>query len=254
MLTVKPEMMKIIGALAALSFAGLIAGCASTSYVYRPSVAAGPESGYTVAHYAVPPDSPRGDVYVSSFGVTTLHVAPNVDAPMLHVRLAVANNTGSGPWTADAREQRVTIAGGQAVGPTYANSDEGGPILIVGTGQRRMLDLYYGLPPGAGDARAVPAFDLNWKVDTGQRTIAQNTPFTRDVVPAGSASPAPPAFVAVGLGWGPGWWWYDPAWPSAPVVVGVRPTVIRYAAPPFVVGRPLWHGHAVAGWHAHHWR
>jgi len=236
------------------SFARLLAvaalpllGCASTAYVYRPAVGAAPETEYTVAQYRVPPEAPRGEVYVSSFGITSLAVAPNVEMPMLHVRLGIANTSGTAPWTADAREQRLAIIGRPSAGPTYANSDAGGPLVTIPQGQQRALDLYYALPAGERDARDLPSFDVSWTVHTADRVIAERTPFLRDLAPAGPAAPPPP-FVAVGLGWGPGWW-YDPLWPYPAAVVGFRPFVAHYAGPRYLIGgRPTW---VAPGWRGH---
>ena len=235
--------------------AAALVGCASTSYVYRPASAAAPETGYMMARYGVPAEAPRGEVFVTSFGVTRLAVAPNVEAPMLHVRVGVANNAAPTPWTIDAREQRLTIAGGGSVGPTYANSDGGGPIVTIPVGQQRVVDLYYALPVGERDARDVPSFEVSWTVRTGDRVVAERTPFLRDVAPA-EGSPPPPAFVAVGLGWGAAWW-YDPLWPYPAAVAAYRPIIVHYTAPAYVarpapgLGPPGWRGRPVARWRGH---
>jgi hypothetical protein len=214
----------------------LLGGCASTDYVYRPTAAAAPETGYTVARYGVPPEAPRGEVYVTSYGVTKVDVAPDTQAAMLHVRMGISNTSGTEPWTADAREQQATVPGRGRVGPTYANSDAGGPLVTVPQGQQRVLDLYYALPAGHQDERNVPGFDLSWTVRTGSRTVAQQTPFARGELPAGTAAAPPPPFVAIGLGWGP-YWWYDPLWPYPSAVIGFRPLIVR-ATPPFRGVRP----------------
>jgi hypothetical protein len=238
----------------------LASGCA-TEYVFRPTSAAGPETGYMVARYGVPPEGPTGEIYLTSFGTTSLEVGPGASAEMLHVRLGMSNTVGRVPWTADAREQLVALPGQPPRGPTYANSDAGGPIITAPPGTQRVLDLYYLLPPNLQGSRVLTWFNVSWVAHTGPRMVAQRTSFALSEAPA-SAGPPPPAFVSVGLGWGP-LWWYDPLWPYPLAVTGFRPVIVHYSAPPFVVGPGahrfggggggVWRGHPPGGggWRGH---
>src|SRR6185369_17976194 len=91
---------------AGLAFALLALGAAcAPSYVYRPTEMVNAETaGYPTARYPVPPESPRGEAYVTSFGIVDMDVAPGIKAPLLNVRLAVANNSTE-IWQLDTRQQ-----------------------------------------------------------------------------------------------------------------------------------------------------
>jgi hypothetical protein len=221
-----------------------LGGCA-VPYVYRPTIGAVPESGYLVARYSIPPEASRGEVLVTSFGVTKLEVAPKTPAPMLHVRMGMTNTSSPVPWTIDAREQLATVAGLGPLTPRYANSDSGGPVVTVPAGQNRVLDLSYALAPGDQADRDVPYFDVTWKVHMGDRVIAQRTPFQRTESPYyAEGGLAPPGYFAVGLGWSP-FWWYDPFWPY-PVAAFGFPVVVPHGA--FHTYAPYGHVYGGAGW------
>src|SRR5262249_2147774 len=160
----KEAVMRVRSVMLAVLAAGLaLPGCA-TSYVYRPTSGAAPESGYLVARYGVPPEAPQGEVLVTSFGVTTVDVAANTRAPVLHVRLGVTSTTGVVPWAVAAPEQLASIGGRAPVPPSFANSDSGGPVVTVPPGQRRVLDLFYALAPGQQSEGDLPYFEVSWKV------------------------------------------------------------------------------------------
>src|SRR5262249_37770424 len=150
---------------------------------YQPTEQlSGQSRGFPMARYNIPPESPRGDVTVVSYGVTELQVAPESGAhePFVHVRMTVANNNADGPWTVDTREQLLAIGGEGQSRPAYVNTDQpGSPTLTLAAGQKRALDLYYPLPATMRGASALPSFDLVWNVHTDRRVVAERTPFER---------------------------------------------------------------------------
>lgn len=238
-----------IGRVTALAVVLAAGGCATNQYLFVPTEnATATTEGYPAARYPVPPESPRGTVYVASFGVVSADVAHHgPQTPMLEVRMTVSNDSGAGPWTVDTREQLLEIPG---AGPSRAaamNSDQqGGPVLTVPPGQKRTLDLYYPLPPSMPTAdKLAPSFDLMWRVQTPERLVAQRTPFDKQrIEPA-----AQPMYADVGLGWGP-YWWYDPFYPG--LAFYPTPLILHPAHPVHVHGRPhpvtnisSWHGHPV---------
>jgi hypothetical protein len=211
------------------------AGCAH-EYAYWPAGPAG--GGGPAARYPIPPEAPRGEVYVTSFGYTDMDVNEGQSALMPHARLVVVNN-GPDAWTLDGREQQLLVAPNQTpLRPAFANTDAGqGPLYTVPPATRRTFDFYYQVPPPLDDPRNVGWFELEWRVNAGAQPIAQRTPFQRfEDRPAGY-NPYP-AYVFVGLGWGP-LWWYDPFYRY------VHPPIIRgYYYPP-IRGRtygPTWRG------------
>lgn len=220
----------ISAVLSAVVSAGLVAGCASHSYLYAPEGAQASAEGRPVTRILIPQEEPRGEVRVESFGMTTLEAASadrQIDA--LHVRLTVGNDVGAGPFTVDTREQLLEIRGQGRSRPIFVNTDRASlPIIEIPRREQRVLDLYYPLPATIDDAEDLGQFDLLWQVDTGARTVAERTPFGRIEV-------EPEALDASSLyaGWG-AYWWYDPFYPRhsfpyrQPVIVrGPGPVVVR---------------------------
>jgi len=221
-------------ALAVALLAG--AGCAH-EYGYWPMDQSG---NGPAARTPIPPEAPRGEVYVTSFGFTSMDVAPGQSDQVLHARL-VAVNKGPDAWTIDGREQRMQVAPDRpALPPAFANTDAGaGPIYTVPPGRQRVFDFYYQVPPPLNDPRALSFFELQWRVNVSGQPIAERTPFQRFEDRSGEgAYDAYPDSVYVGLGWGASWW-YGPGFPYA------SPPVIRgYYYPPMHARTygPTWSG------------
>jgi hypothetical protein len=218
--------------------ASAAAGCVH-EYAYVP---VGPGTGNgPAARYPIPPDAPRGEVYVTSFGFTLMDVAQGRSAQMMHARVVAVNNTGQETWTLDGRDQQLVVAPGQPLlQPAFANTDAGaGPVYAVPPGQRRVLDLYYAVPPPFDDPTRLGSFELDWRVNVGNLPIASRTPFQRlEGAPAGYAPY--PDYVFVGLGWAP-LWWYGPFFPHA---YAYRPVIHNYYYPPIRARTygPTWRG------------
>src|SRR6188472_180746 len=67
--------------------------------------------GAPASRYAIPPEAPRGEVYVTSFGFTQMDVAEGRRADMMHARLVAVNNGGD-TWTVDGRAQQLVVGTG----------------------------------------------------------------------------------------------------------------------------------------------
>jgi len=197
-------------------------GCAH-EFTYLPVDNAG---GGPASRYGIPPEAPRGEVYVTSFGFTQMDVAPGQTGDMMHARLAVVNNSVA-VWTVDGRAQQLEISPGQPpLTAAFINTDAGaGPIYMVPPAQHRVFDFYYPLPAPLNPAQQLGGFQLDWRVDVAGRMVAQRTPFQRFDQSRGVYETYPP-YVYVGLGWGPGWW-YGPMYP-----IGYRPVIRGYYYPP----------------------
>ncbi|MRG97399.1 hypothetical protein [Polyangium spumosum] len=207
-------------------------GC-GPSYYYQPAEQADASvSGHPAARYVVPPGSAKGDVRVSSFGVTDVRLSED-DEPIrsLHVRLVVANEDGEEAWAVDTRALRVQFAGFEgAAAPAFANAtDSNMPVVVVPRGGSTTIDVYYPLPESLRGAKDLPQFDVIWSVRTEDRVVTQRTPFERRAI-----QPPPSTFA---YGWGAGaypYWWYDPFFYPRTVVVPAapaRPRVYYYGYP-----------------------
>jgi hypothetical protein len=238
--------------MAALAAAALaIVGCRSAQYLFQPSLdVAVTSADRPEALYRIPPQRPRGNLYVASLGLIHADVAQTGrDTPLLHLRLTLANDSDDGPWTVDAREQLVAIPGAGQSRPALVNSDQqGAPNLTIAPKQRKVVDLYYVLPPDISSPADLPAFDLLWHVQTPAQLVADHTPYTRVRVES------PKANVYTSLALGLSDWWYDPLYPTLtftppPVVLHEKfPALVKQPPHPRIIvgdGR----GHAVPPGH-----
>jgi hypothetical protein len=220
--------------------ATLLGACAAPrAYTFRPSFPSVADThGHAAAVYSLPPERPEGEVRVLSSGIIDMQSAPGAGTfPVLHLRLLIANNGDQTAWTLDTRQVFVDIPGEGGAGVLYANADGGSmPLVAVGRGERRTVDLYFPVPGPVAHAGRLPAFDLRWQVQTGARMVAERTPFLRMEV-----DPPPPAHVhaALAVGWWP-IWWVHPHYPRAHVFVH---------APIVVVPRPAYRAYVVAPHH-----
>jgi hypothetical protein len=217
---------------------GCLAGCAipGSQYVFRPTEQVNSTiAGYPASHYKVPPEEPRGEIDITSFGITRMQVVEKGPiSRLLHVRMVVSNASDAGPWTIDAREQLLSVTGEGQSRPAYVNTDVRSlPLVLVEPRQQKTIDLYYTLPRGMQTSPKLNHFEVFWHVVTPGRVLAERTPFERreieneirrtDDVNLG---------VAYAAGWGP-IWWYDPFYP----LTTFRHAVILHNQNPILVRR-----------------
>lgn len=212
-------------------------GCTAGYYAYEPMPPTRPPSvvrSQDEVRYMLPPEAPRGNVTVSSFGVTELNPDEGPDIPVIHIRMGIENATGGADWQINTSEVSLDLRGGPTIHQAYVNAEsETIPLISIAPGREATFDLYFPLPQGWGDPDLVPAFDVAWKVKTDTAEFAQRTGFER--MPPVST---PPERVYV-VGYAP-YWWYAPWYP--PVIVRPRVTVHTHVHPPFphriIVRRP----------------
>jgi hypothetical protein len=201
--------------LAFLAISIAAVGCAHSERTgFRPMgpVSSG-EAGFPASRYQLPPDAPRGEAYVTSFGTRELDAGEGARSQLIHVRLAVANQSSDAPWSVDPGQQTLSAPGGAPQRPDFMEVDgKQGSSTAIPRGQRRVLDFYYRAPGGA-DAGSLSGFDFNWQVDTGGAALAERTAFARDSY-RGYDSYGPRSHVAVGVGVVGPWWayGYGPGW------------------------------------------
>lgn len=192
----------------------LLGGCAEGRYIYRPAQQATATVGnLPAARYAIPSERPSGEVLIASSGLSTL---PESDgrAPALFVRMIVTNNSDETAWTLDTRQQ-FAIIGGQKQSPAFVNTAKPSEsVLQIARGEKRLVDLYYRLPPKVEGDDQIPQFDFAWNVQTSTRAVADRTSFDRM-----SVEPAYDGYYAYHPGWGP-YWWHDPYWGPYPYYYG----------------------------------
>lgn len=197
---------------------GLLAlvGCvARPDYYYAPEAATVTRTGIATQIKRIPDEAPQGSVEISSVGITE----PPRGGRALHVRMTVNNEGDDTPWRVDIRDQAVQVSGAGRSQPEFASSDvQTLPTVEVPRHERRVLDLYFPVPPGVHDAADLPAFDFQWQVATGSRTVSDRTRVARFEVER------PTVYVA---SWGP-YWWYHPWYPHVAYrAVYVAPVVVH---------------------------
>ena len=172
------------------SFTGLIlvalttAGCSAT-YAYVPATNAPPATlyGHAAADYAIPPQAPRGDLRVASYGIEPLSPegADDESVGALHIRLSIANKSDQ-PWTLDTREQQAALEGRATSTPAFASASPGvgsPPIVTIAPNSTRLVDVFFPLPEDMQSASAVPAFRFTSTVHTDAGPVSETTPFDR---------------------------------------------------------------------------
>jgi hypothetical protein len=201
--------------IATLPAAFLVAACAH-DYTYQPAEhATGNIGGHVAADYQIPPAAPQGDVRLASFGLSQLGPAAGSGdgKPALHLRMVVSNNDAQ-PWTVDTREQKLDIANGGSTGPAFATTREGNeglPLITIAAGSKRVIDLFFPLPPDQQSADAIPDFDAIWNVHAGAQDVVERTPFDRLRIEPAYGPTVAPEYGYYGEWGGP--FWYDPTYP-----------------------------------------
>ena len=193
----------------------LVAACAH-DYTYQPAEhATGNIGGHVAADYQIPPAAPQGDVRLASFGLSELGPATGSGdgRPALHLRMVVSNNDAQ-PWTVDTREQKLDIANAGAIAPAFATTREGNaglPLITVAAGSKRVIDLFFPLPPNQQSADSIPDFDAIWNVHAGAQDVVERTPFDRLRIEPAYGPTVEPEYGYYGEWGGP--FWYDPTYP-----------------------------------------
>jgi len=211
--TKEVHMTKWIATLAAL----MLAACAP-NYTYQPAEhATGSIGGHVAADYQIPPAAPQGDVRLASFGLGELAPAKGSadSAQALHLRMVVSNN-GQQPWTVDTRDQKLDIKGSGPVAPAFSTTREGNadlPLVTVAPGSKRVIDLFFPLPPTQQSAGTIPEFDAIWNVHAGAQDVVERTPFDRLKIEPAYDPALAPEYGFYGDWGGP--FWYDPMYPDA---------------------------------------
>jgi hypothetical protein len=201
--------------LATLPAAFLLAACAH-DYAYQPTEhATGNIGGHVAADYQIPPTAPQGDVRLASFGLSELAPASGSGggSSALHLRMVVSNN-GAEPWTVDTREQKLDLTNAGSIAPAFATTREGNeglPLITVGAGSKRVIDLFFPLPPNQQSADSIPDFDAIWNVHAGAQDVVERTPFDRLRIEPVYGPEIAPEYGYYGEWGGP--FWNDPMYP-----------------------------------------
>jgi hypothetical protein len=161
-----------------------LSGCSAT-YAFVPATnASSAIYGHAATDYAIPPQSPHGNLRVASYGIEQLSPrdAPDQSIGALHVRVLVADMSEV-PWTFDIREQRLAVPGRPASTPAFATASPAAgsspPVVTIAPKTTRLIDLFFPLPPDMQQASDLSGFELSSRIGTDQGVVTETTPFAR---------------------------------------------------------------------------
>jgi hypothetical protein len=241
-----PLMVRIPRTTRPLLLATLLAatGCAS-QYAYVPTTnATATIHGKIAADYPIPPNAPQGDLRIASYGITDVspNAAPRESLRALHLRVALANDSAA-TWTFDTRQQSIDLSGRGPLAPAFSSASPGTPppLVTVEPNGKRVVDLFFVLPPDLQHADAIPEFDALWSVTTGAGPIAERTPFERLLI-------EPDYGYYDYWDYGPDYYWGGPYWVNPAFALYGYPYgyfaggIAIHRAPRFWQGGHPWHG------------
>jgi hypothetical protein len=169
----------------AVALAALATTACGATYAFVPATSATSAIyGHAAADYAIPPQSPHGELRIASYGIEPLSPAdaPDQEVGALHLRLFVSDISDQ-PWTLDTREQEVTLAGHAASTAAFASTSPGPgsspPVLTIQPNAPRLVDLFFPLPADMQQPSDIPAFQFTSRVHTDQGLVTETTPFER---------------------------------------------------------------------------
>ena len=114
----------------------------------------------------------RGVVRIEPQGVRRVETSTGAQVDALLVRMIVSNDSSHRPWTLDTRQQLMVLPTGVRTPPLDVVGAED-RIIHVACGDRRVVDLYYVMPP-AGFA-SLPSFDVLWQLNAGDEVVSRTT-------------------------------------------------------------------------------
>lgn len=158
-----------------------VLACSTTrpiAYQYRPTPESIQADVENSAFYRI---TPRGQIEVTSLGLADVETRKS-HAPlrMMQLRIILVNQGKKDDWTFNTSDQLLMIRPGGWIRPALVNSDlQGLPQVRVLPGERRIVDLYYSLPPEKDSLAEIPAFRFRWELEAAGRAIQETTPFER---------------------------------------------------------------------------
>jgi hypothetical protein len=173
-----------------LAFAAMFvcSSCSPPQYFFAPVTTTGADiAGIAAASSGLPPEKPRGELRVASFGIAPFD---GTAQRALYLRVEVSNHDDtSQSWTIDASEQRVDLEGERtALAPAPLRGAR--PTVIeVRPGATTTLGLFFPLPLGLRDAKEIPEFDVTWTVHLGVRIVRGRARFERFMVDVRPVTP-----------------------------------------------------------------
>lgn len=165
-------------ALPILLVAGALA-CSTPRYSYAPVRATSADlAGAPAAIYSIPPDDPRGDVRLATFGMARLVPDEVEDSALwaVHIALVVTNRSDE-TWSVDGTEQQLRVENGNDLVQATNDQLDDPPVMAVPPHGVTWVHLFFPLDPQR--PRFVPAFEVRWTLRTSTRVFHERTLFER---------------------------------------------------------------------------
>jgi len=126
---------------------------------------------------------PEGRIEVISKGVESIRTRRSEnEMPTLHVQLIVTNSNLAGKpgrtWMIDARSQVLKWPGDLQLRPALVQAEAVVlPLIEVRAGQTETVDLFYAIPKQLQMLASLPAFEVEWQIQTARRLVIRTTRF-----------------------------------------------------------------------------
>jgi hypothetical protein len=160
--------------------------CSAERYAYAPVRTTSAElAGELAAIYALPPEAPRGEARVATFGITTLSPMGIEDSSLRAVHLAIAvSNRSDDTWKIEPAEARLLIGDRSEAEALYSTTERivRPQRVDVPAHSSRWIDLFFPLALEARQASELPSYEMLWAIDVGTRKVTLRTTFARFLV------------------------------------------------------------------------
>ena len=138
---------------------------------------------YAVSYSLPTSTQPEGKIEVISKGVESIRTRRSEnEMPTLHVQLIVTNSNLAGKpgrtWMIDARSQVLKWPGDLQLRPALVQAEAVVlPLIEVRAGQTETVDLFYAIPKQLQMLASLPAFEVEWQIQTARRLVIRATRF-----------------------------------------------------------------------------
>ena len=138
----------------------------------------------SAVYYSLPTSvQPEGKIGVISKGVESIRTRRSEsEMATLHLQLIVTNDNSAGKsgrtWMIDARSQVLKWPGDLQLRPALVKAEAVVlPLIEIRAGQTETIDLFYAIPKQLQTRANLPAFEVEWQIQTARRLVIRTTKF-----------------------------------------------------------------------------
>ena len=142
----------------------------------------------SVFSYSLPNSAqPEGKIEVFSKGVESIRTHRSESEMLtLHLQMIVTNSNlaakSGRTWMLDARSQVLKWTGDLQLRPALVQAEAVAlPLIEVRAGETETIDLFYAIPKQLQTRASLPAFEVEWQIQTARRLVIRTTKFAETV-------------------------------------------------------------------------